>query len=213
MDWLWTPGSIPELISRCVSPGAGTDVRQILGCRASVVSSRAREHRGSCCGWEVSGKWFLTQGDHCAGEREGSCGKCSEPGQLSPFISFTENSLLPDSVRWLPEQRFLCETSWGEDFHLEQETAFMSHQKGPGAKAAPAEQEDALGSPGSWDMVGLSPGMPQWGCSCLLLFLALCSHSSKVSQAAFCNYTPLFFNLTEVRLGYTELQAVWPENL
>lgn len=68
-------------------------------------------------------------------------------------------------------------------------------------------------------MVGLSPVTPQGGFSCLLLFLALCSHSSKVSLIACCNYTPrffkfifiyLFFNLTELRPGYTELQAVWP---
>lgn len=180
---------------------------QRLGCRASVVSSRERELSR---GWEgFSGKWLLTQGPHCAGGREGSCGESNESGQLSPFISFTENSLLPDSVRWLREQRFLCETSWGKDFHLEQERAFISHQKGLGAKGAPAQQEEALASIGSWDMLGLSPVMPQWGCSCLLLFLALSSHSSKASLAAFCNYTPL----KEVRPGYTELQAVWPGKL
>lgn len=78
-------------------------------------------------------------------------------------------------------------------FIFEQERAFMSHQKGLGAEGAPAQQEDALASTGSWDTVGLSPVTPQWGCSCLLLFLAPCSHSSRVFLTAVCNYTPLFF--------------------
>lgn len=56
----WCPGSIPELVSR-LSPvsaaGAETAVGQRLGCRASVVSRREGEHRGSCHGWEgFSGK-------------------------------------------------------------------------------------------------------------------------------------------------------------
>lgn len=56
----WSPDSIPELVSR-LSPvsaaAAETDVGQVLGCRASVVSSREGGHRGNCHGWEgFSGK-------------------------------------------------------------------------------------------------------------------------------------------------------------
>lgn len=55
--------------------------------------------------------------------------------QLSPFIFFTKISLLPDgSTRWLPEEMFLAVTSWGKNFPLEQERAFIFHQKGRGLR-------------------------------------------------------------------------------
>lgn len=45
----------------------------------------------------------------------------------------------------------------------------MSRQKGLGAEGAPAQQEDALASTGSWDTVGLSPAVPQGGWFCLII--------------------------------------------
>lgn len=65
------------------------------------------------------------------GEEMGPVLKVMNWEQLSPFIFSIKISLLPDgSIRWLPEKTFLSITSWGKNFHLEQERAFIFHQKG-----------------------------------------------------------------------------------
>lgn len=56
-------------------------------------------------------------------------------GQPSPFIFLAKISLLPDgSARWLPEEMLLSISRWGKNFHLEQERAFIFHQKGGGLR-------------------------------------------------------------------------------
>lgn len=69
------------------------------------------------------------KGSIVLGRRDGPCGTDNELGAVEPFC--TKISLLPDSsIRWLPEEMFLPVTSRGKNFHLEQERAFVFHQKG-----------------------------------------------------------------------------------
>lgn len=144
----------------------------------------------------------------CWGKRR-FCGKHTEPGQMSPFISHWEFS-----SAWQREVAARTEVSvWnklGKELSSWARNSFYVSSERAGGQGSPST---AGGCSGQHRVLGHGGAQP---CNTPVgLFLPLIIPVSvlpfiKGVPDCFLQLHTFFFNLTKVRPGYTELQSVWP---